>query len=54
MAKAAYCFIDMFDYTYNPGGYMSEDSPEYNDFREEMKKAIKMILEGKVEFFLAK
>ena len=52
--RCAYCFIDMFDYTYNPGGYMSEDSPEYNDFREEMKKAIKMILEGKVEFFLAK
>ena len=52
--KSAYCIIDMFDYTYNPGGYMSQDSPEYNDFREEMKKAIKMILEGKVEFFLAK
>ena len=52
--KSAYCIIDMFDYTYNPGSYMEIDSEEHKTFKEEMKNAIKMLLEGKVDFFLAK
>ena len=50
--KAAYCIIDMFDYTYNPGSYMEIDSDEHNKFKSEMEKAIKYILEGKLDFFL--
>jgi len=52
--KSAYCIIDMFDYTYNPGSYMEMDSEEHKIFKMEMENAIKMILEGKVDFFLAK
>jgi DNA polymerase sigma len=52
--KSAYCMIDMFDYTYNPGSYMEMDSEEHRIFKTEMESAIKMILEGKVDFFLAK
>ena len=52
--KSAYCMIDMFDYTYNPGSYMEMDSEEHRIFKTEMETAIKMILEGKVDFFLAK
>ena len=52
--KSAYCIIDMFDYTYNPGSYMEMDSEEHKTFKMEMENAIKMILEGKVDFFLAK
>ena len=52
--KSAYCMIDMFDYTYNPGSYMEMDSEEHRIFKTEMENAIKMILEGKVDFFLAK
>ena len=50
--KSAYCIIDMFDYTYNPGSYMEFNSPEHNTFIEEMENAVKMILEGKIDFFL--
>ena len=52
--KSAYCIIDMFDYTYNPGSYMEIDSEKHKTFKEEMKNAIKMLFEGKVDFFLAK
>ena len=52
--KAAYCIIDMFDYTYNPGAYMEINSSEHDKFKTEMENAIKMILEGKIDFFLAK
>ena len=51
--KSAYCIIDMFDYTYNPGSYMEMDSDEHKKFKQEMESAIKMILEGKVDFFLS-
>ena len=51
--KAAYCIIDMFDYTYNPGSYMEIDSPEHKKFKMEMENAIKYILEGKLDFFLS-
>ena len=51
--KAAYCIIDMFDYTYNPGSYMEIDSEEHKKFKEEMENGIKMILEGKIDFFFA-
>ena len=51
--KAAYCIIDMFDYTYNPGSYMEIYSPEHNKFITEMENAIKYILEGKLDFFLS-
>ena len=51
--KAAYCIIDMFDYTYNPGSYMEIDSEEHIKFETEMENAIKYILEGKLDFFLA-
>ena len=51
--KAAYCIIDMFDYTYNPGSYMEIYSPEHNKFKTEMENAIKYILEGKLDFFLS-
>ena len=51
--KAAYCIIDMFDYTYNPGSYMEIDSPEHKKFKMEMENAIQYILEGKLDFFLS-
>ena len=51
--NAAYCIIDMFDYTYNPGSYMEIDSPEHDKFKTEMENAIKYILEGKLDFFLS-
>ena len=51
--KAAYCIIDMFDYTYNPGSYMEIDSEEHNKFKNEMENAIKYIFEGKLDFFLS-
>ena len=50
---SAYSFIDMFDYTYNPGSYMEIDSPEHDKFKTEMENAIKYILEGKLDFFLS-
>ena len=30
--RSAYCLIDMFDYTYNPGYYMKKDSTPYLHF----------------------
>jgi len=48
---SAYCFIDMFDYTYNPGSYMSENSYEYRRFKDVLKESIQQLLEGKQEFF---
>lgn len=49
---SAYVFIDMFDYTYNPGSYMSMNSPEYDIFKNVLKESIEQLLEGKKEFFL--
>ena len=48
---SAYCFIDMFDYTYNPGSYMLDDSYEHRRFKDILKESIQQLLEGKQEFF---
>ena len=48
---SAYCFIDMFDYTYNPGSYMENDSNEHSIFKDVLKESIEQLLEGKKEFF---
>jgi len=48
---SAYCFIDMFDYTYNPGSYMEYDSVEHKKFKEVLKESIEQLLEGKNDFF---
>ena len=48
---SAYCFIDMFDYTYNPGSYMEIDSNEHSIFKDVLKESIEQLLEGKKEFF---
>ena len=45
-SKCAYCFIDMFDYSYNPGSYMNSKSSEHNQMKEQMKKGINDILNG--------
>ena len=48
---SAYCFIDMFDYTYNPGMYMIHDSSEHQKFKEVLKESVKQLLEGKEDLF---
>ena len=48
---SAYCFIDMFDYTYNPGSYMENGSSEHMQFRDVLYESIKQLLEGKKAFF---
>ena len=47
----AYCFIDMFDYTYNPGSYMVNGSIKHSNFKDVLKQSIEQLLEGKKEFF---
>ena len=49
---SAYVFIDMFDYTYNPGSYMLMSSSEHDTFKDVLKESIEQLLEGKKEFFL--
>ncbi len=51
---SAYSFIDMFDYSYNPGSYMGTDSLEHRTFKEKLKESIEQILEGKTIFFQQK
>ena len=46
-----YCFIDMFDYTYNPGNYMENGSNQHFQFKDVLKQSIVQLLEGKKEFF---
>ena len=48
---SAYCFIDMFDYTYNPGSYMEYNTYEHRMFKDVLKESIELLLEGKKEFF---
>ena len=48
---SAYCFIDMFDYTYNPGSYMEYNSDEHKKFKKVLKESIEQLLEGKEDFF---
>ena len=50
---SAYCFIDMFDYTYNPGSYMEINSSEHHKFKDVLKESIGQLLEGKEDFFKA-
>ena len=47
---SAYCFIDMFDYTYNPGSYMEYNSDEHKMFKRVLKESIEQLLEGKDDF----
>ena len=47
----AYCFIDMFDYTYNPGRYMEYESSQHQIFKDVLKESIQQLLEGKKDFF---
>ena len=51
---SAYCFIDMFDYTYNPGSYMESGSNEHQIFKDVLKESIEQLLEGKKDFFSAR
>ena len=48
---SAYCFIDMFDYTYNPGSYMGFESAQHRIFKDVLTESIQQLLEGKQEFF---
>ena len=48
---SAYSFIDMFDYTYNPGSYMEANSSEHILFKDTLKISIDQLLEGKTDFF---
>ena len=48
---SAYSFIDMFDYTYNPGSYMEANSSEHILFKDTLKISIEQLLEGKTDFF---
>ena len=46
----SYCFIDPFDYSYNPGSYMIRNSYQEEKFRKEMENAIKNIVDCKSIF----
>ena len=43
---SVYCFIDMFDYTYNPGSYMDRDSTPHKLFVKKLKKSLMQLLNG--------
>ena len=43
---SAYCFIDMFDYTYNPGSYMDRNSTPHKLFLKKLKKSLIQLLNG--------
>ena len=49
--QSAYCFIDMFDYTYNPGSYMEANSDEHKNFKITLKESIQQLLEGSENLF---
>ena len=51
---SAYCLIDMFDYTYNPGSYMGMGTTEHDTFKDVLKESIEQLLEGKKEFFYSR
>jgi hypothetical protein len=40
---AAYCFVDPFDYGYNPGTYMKKKSESFKYFKEELEAALEKI-----------
>ena len=43
---STYCFIDMFDYTYNPGAYMVIKSSNESLFRRKIRKSLIQLLKG--------
>jgi hypothetical protein len=44
--NSVYCFIDMFDYTYNPGAYFKENTYEHDRFKKVMIKTLEQVLQG--------
>ena len=44
--KCAYCIIDMFDYTYNPGAYLERESTPHLMMKRVMEKTMNQILTG--------
>ena len=44
--RSVYCFIDMFDYTYNPGSYMEKDSTPHELYKKKLKKSLIQLLNG--------
>ena len=43
---SVYCFIDMFDYTYNPGSYMDRDSTPHKLYIKKLQKSLRQLLNG--------
>ena len=44
--KSVYTFIDMFDYTYNPGAYFEKNSTPHDNMRKVMERTLKQIMTG--------
>jgi len=44
--QVVYVFIDMFDYTYNPGAYFERNSTPHNNMIKIMKSTLKQCLDG--------
>ena len=44
--KSVYTFIDMFDYTYNPGAYFEKNSTPHDNMRKAMERTLKQIMTG--------
>ena len=44
--RSVYCFIDMFDYTYNPGSYMDRNSTPHKLFIKKLEKSLVQLLNG--------
>ena len=43
---SVYCFIDMFDYTYNPGSYMDKYSTPHSLYKKKLEKSLSQLLNG--------
>ena len=43
---SVYCFIDIFDYSYNPGSYMDRDSTPHKLFVKKLQKSLIQLLNG--------
>ena len=43
---SVYCFIDMFDYTYNPGCYMDRNSTPHKLYIKKLQKSLIQLLNG--------
>jgi hypothetical protein len=44
--RSAYIFIDIFDYSYNPGAYLDEDSTPHKNLKKVMKRTLLQMLNG--------